>query len=195
MRSVAIGLACIGLAGCGTDAAESTDGRGDPLVNGQETWERPEVGLISVGGIRCTATLVAPRVLVSAAHCLGYRTAGTSGNYGSFTIRSGPDAAPLRFQVERYRSYSRSLGSTDVALLLLSTPVPESVARPAGLARSRPPAGERITVYGYGCTVRGTQIGFGTKRKRDFLEGQRLNNLCPGDSGGPVIYGDRKSVV
>jgi hypothetical protein len=176
-------VAWVLVVGCNPDGA---DERGEPLVNGAETWERPEVGLISVNGIRCTATLITPRVLVSASHCLGYRTANTPGAYGSFTIRRGPDDVQ-RYDVTRYRSFSRALGSTDVALLLLRTAVPADVAQPAGLARTRPPAGERLTVYGYGCTVRGTQIGFGTKRKRDFFEGQRVDNLCPGDSGGPVM--------
>jgi hypothetical protein len=192
VRWAVASFALMGFLGCGE--AVVSDRREDPLLDGAETWERPEVGLISVGGIRCTATLVTDRVLVSAAHCLGYRSASASGNYGTFTVRTGPDAAPLRFQVARYRSFSRSLGRTDVALLLLSSPVPSTVARPAGLARARPSVGERLTVYGYGCTVRGTQIGFGTKRKRDFLEGQRVDNLCPGDSGGPVIHASTNEV-
>ena len=47
VRAVRVGLVVLGVMGC--DVGES-DAREDLLLNGQETWERPEVGLISVGG-------------------------------------------------------------------------------------------------------------------------------------------------
>ena len=58
------------------------------LVNGRVTAERPEVGLMLMGGGMCTATLVAADVAITAAHCIDYRTAQNPGHYGEFVVQA-----------------------------------------------------------------------------------------------------------
>lgn len=160
----------------------------DKIRNGTVTTERPEVG--SIGG--CTATLVASDVAITAAHCVGYRTQRRRGRYRTFTLKKNGDVR--RFTVDRYRSFSRSLGANDIALLSLSSPVPADFVRPVPLGASTPPDGTSLTVYGYGCTRIGGR-GDGRKREATFEQGERSYHLCPGDSGGPVFNDDTGAIT
>ena len=69
-----------------------------PLIAGEVTYERPEVG--RWGG--CTATLVAADAIVLAAHCRGYGSRRGPGNYGYFYIRTSSRQSH-RYVVDRYR--------------------------------------------------------------------------------------------
>ncbi len=153
----------------------------EKVVRGEVTTERPEVGTLSVG---CTGTLVAPNVVISAAHCFSYGTRANRGNYGSFTIEA--DGQEHRYSIERYKSFSNRLGSADINVVGLGESVPANVATPAPIAQVTPADGTDLTVYGYGCTSRGRGTDW-VKRKATFAEGQDTNHLCPGDSGGPVF--------
>lgn len=154
----------------------------EKVVRGEPTDERPEVGTISMG---CTATLIAPEVALTAAHCVGFRTANSAGNRGTFTLRK--DGRRHEYGVSRYISYSNgNLGAQDIAILQLSERVPGDIARPVPLAPLTPADGTELTVYGYGCTRRGSGTDW-VKRKATFRQGDETNHLCPGDSGGPVF--------
>src|SRR5690606_27060894 len=106
----------------------------ETVIAGSVSWERPEVGAIS----GCTATLVAPDVIVTAAHCLGFRSATTPGSYGQFTVYGSGGADRRSFRIDRYRSFGTNLGRDDVALMHLAEPVPRELATPARLAASMP---------------------------------------------------------
>ena len=158
------------------------------IRNGQVTTDRPEVGRI--GG--CTATLVAPDVAICAAHCVGYRTRTSIGNYNTFRVIK--DGETRRYTVNRYRSFGNGLGRNDISLLGLSESVPADLATPAPLARSIPAEGTSLTVYGYGCTQIG-RSGDGRKRSATYQQGDRAQHLCPGDSGGPVFNDETGAVL
>ena len=162
------------------------------IVGGRLTAERPEVGSISMNGSGCTATLVAPDVVITAAHCLNYGTRRNRGDYGSFTIETR--AARRSFTVTQYVSFGRDLGRDDVALLQLETPVPNVLAQPAAIATQAPAPGSTLTVYGYGCTHRAGNSDW-QKRKASFAQGRDSSYLCPGDSGGPVFDETTGSVL
>jgi hypothetical protein len=173
----------VALPGCTTDL-----GRREPfalgdegLVSGSYTYERPEVG--SIAG--CTATLVGPRLVISAAHCLDYGSRTTPGRYGTFEIRRAAGDSQ-RYTIERYVSFGRSVGDDDVSLIRLASEVPASIATPAGIARANPASGTAIAIYGYGCQYRGSS-GTWAKQRLNATWGRRTTNLCPGDSGGPTI--------
>ncbi len=154
----------------------------EKVVRGELTDERPEVGTISMG---CTATLIAPEVVLTAAHCVGFRTRNNPGNNGTFIIRN--QGQRYEYGVRRYISYSNgNLGAQDIAILELAEAVPAQVATPVPLAPVTPPDGTELTVYGYGCTRRGSGTDW-RKRKATFSQGDETNHLCPGDSGGPVF--------
>lgn len=173
-------------AGAERDAPGDTPAlAGDPdekLLDGVLTQDRPEVGRLSVG---CTGTLVSPDVVITAAHCVGYGSATGAGRRGTFTIEAA-DGSEHDYTIARYRSYSGQLGADDICLMQLATSVPETVARPAPIAAVAPPNGGSLTVFGYGCTSRGTRTDW-RKRKATFAQGRDTVHLCPGDSGGPVF--------
>lgn len=154
----------------------------EKVRNGTLSTERPEIGSLSVG---CTGTLVAPEVVITAAHCVSYSSALNPGSYGTFTVNTLAGGTE-RFTMKRYRSFSRQLGTNDIALVQLASRVPPEVAEPRPLAPVTPTDGTALSVWGYGCTERGSRTDW-RKRYADFTQGERTNHLCPGDSGGPVI--------
>ena len=187
-------VAALSLAGCAADASmNALVGRGTNVVDGTITWERPEVGTLYIGGGMCTATLITPQVAVTAAHCVDFGSTSRPGSYGRFVIQASATSPQMRYTVDMYRAFGRD-EAMDVAIVHLAEAVPVSVATPAAIARRHPDGGDAVTLFGYGCTRRNTSIGSGQKRKFQFAQGQATARLCPGDSGGPVVW-DRWGAV
>ena len=76
---------CLVLAGCGAEVSLGTAEQ--PIVNGEVDTGDPAV--VSVGGF-CTGTLVTPRVVLTAHHCIG---SGSTPNFEVyFGTRDGDSA-------------------------------------------------------------------------------------------------------
>jgi hypothetical protein len=183
-----VGVAVL-VSACAAENAEDVASDIAPVIGGAVTRDRPEVGMASFSwGSYCTATLIAPRVAITASHCVEYASRDATGYFGSFRIDKAGSGSEW-YDIDRYRAFVGSgLGAPDVALLRLATAVPANVATPAPLATSKPSNGTPLTIYGYGCNDDWEhQTGGGTKRDYGYRWGDRLVNvLCPGDSGGPV---------
>ncbi|MCA0423656.1 MAG: trypsin-like serine protease [Proteobacteria bacterium] len=159
------------------------------------------VMVLGTRGTVCTGTVLAPRVIVTAAHC----TAGSK----QVAVAYFEDGAPVLqivTAVARHPGFSRnSAVSVDIALLRLENPLPsrfQPVSIDHGGAAGH--IGESLTIAGFGLaderdaksagTLRTAEVELLPKLYPRFLRlglDSQLSSLaiCKGDSGGPVFAG------
>jgi hypothetical protein len=169
------------------------------------------VMIISTRGNFCTATALTRDLVLTAAHCVApaatYRV----------LIDQPPGLAIRKIAVHpRYsqQDYASGRVTTDLALVQLDTPLPDSIV-PAELGEPRPvAAGDRFVVTGYGIVTQGSPAGGGTPRAATLAATGRPGNLqirlidpatggarpglgaCTGDSGAPAfVEHDRRYAV
>jgi secreted trypsin-like serine protease len=175
-------------------AAESADGVGRSVVT-----------IVGSSGNFCSGALIAPRLILSAAHCVG---PGNSYKIVLYDAQRQPQlidtvrvAAHPQFNMAGIANHR---ASADVALLLLAAPLPGRIATQIGAPREPLVAGNPFGVAGIGVTRRGDGKTGGTVRAASLiatgapgrlqirLVDPATNNLreglgaCTGDSGGPA---------
>lgn len=158
------------------------------IINGKpvEAGTYKEVPKISANGASCTATVIGPRVIVTAAHCANNDVMAT------FTIDGVNYSAKMkRSSLYPGQDHDIALGFTDKDIKV--TPVSVGGKAVVGLG---------ITLLGYGCTnAGGTGGNDGVLRIGDtvitsFSEFDMVSRkadgaaLCFGDSGGPAFMMD-----
>lgn len=159
----------------------------------------------------CTATALAPDLVLTAAHCVVRPVA-----YQVKAYQTGvpiPVRAIVRHPRFDYASYTASRATADVALVKLAAPLPDIVV-PATLAASRRVAvGETLTIAGFGVTIAGTARGLGQPRMATLSVTGKPGSLqirlydiatrnlraglggCTGDSGAPAFDGEGPLVI
>lgn len=172
---------------------------------------RSIVMLVDPRGDLCTATALAPDLVLTAAHCVGGRFAyrvriyQTGQSVGVYSVAVHP-----RFSMA---AYSAARATADVALVKLVAPLPQSIV-PAALAPARRVAfGERLIVAGFGVTAAGTPYGLGIPRAASLTVTGKPGSLqirlvdpktndktaglgaCTGDSGGPAFENGKNTVI
>lgn len=186
-------------------ASSGTDA--DPQVVGGEPVRDPDVWpatfqYVSANGGLCTATAVGPRVILTAAHCLGGRTRGAI-TVGDASIEVTCTSHP-RFRFVAW-AHVPEVESPDFALCStaqeLKLPVYETIS--TALADAR--VGEDVILLGNGCSAEGA-TDHGVLRQGQarvvklpepsvgdlFRMTEGANALCPGDSGGAMFF-ERRS--
>ena len=149
-----------------------------PIIGGSEDAGDPAVVSITIGGGQCSGVVVAPRVVVTAAHCI-------APGVGTVDL-DGDTANVLATWVDRY--YTGDVDH-DLAALRLDRDV-----APAPLAISAPVQGP-VRLIGFGATVpagpRGTRFMVATQivevDPRQARAGGAGATTCTGDSGGAAV--------
>lgn len=172
---------------------------------------RPIVMVIDGREDLCTGTALARDLVLTAAHCVARPV-----KYEVKAYQNG-EAVPVQSIARHPRfnmaAYAASRATADVALLKLTSPLPDVVV-PATLAAPRRVAvGETLTIAGFGVTLAGTPHGLGVPRMAKLTVTGKPGSLqvrlvdpatrniknglggCTGDSGGPAFDGDGPLVI
>lgn len=180
--------------------ARAIVGGGTPQADGVA---RAVVTIVGSRGNSCTGTLIAPKVVLTGAHCVpsgaDYKIVdrGTGGAPQLLNVRA--IAIHPGYKVQAHRA------SADVALLQLEIPLKGKSAVPVGAPNIPIQVGSRFVIAGTGVTVRGDGRSGGATRVAGLVATGQPGTLqlrlvdpvtngvregigaCTGDSGGPVF--------
>jgi V8-like Glu-specific endopeptidase len=204
MRKVRAAVVLAGLLGLA--AGCNGAGKGIPagvakfqIVNGTADASHTSVGALEMSdGSLCTGTVIAPRLVVTAAHCIEGGSAqvfilGANIDSGSATqVTATKSIQHPQYQAEVVEQ-GEYVGYHDIAVVVLSknAPVAPVAYRKASLSGTE---GSVVTFVGYGedkiglrYNVRTTLDAIWTQGWWNYVSSQYPGNTCNGDSGGPGL--------
>lgn len=167
---------------------------------------RAVVTIVGSRGNFCSGALIAPDLVLSAAHCVG---PGADYKIVHYDAQRQPQLLDVRRVAAHPEFDMRAIlghrASADVALLQLGKPLAGKSPLPIGAPRDPLEAGQSFTVAGIGVAVRGDGKSGGVARAAALIATGRPGRLqirlvdpatnntreglgaCTGDSGGPAL--------
>jgi V8-like Glu-specific endopeptidase len=171
------------------------------IINGTaDTTDVAVVALVYQGEQFCTGTLIAPRTVVSAGHCLketGFTASQISVFFGNAVGGAGTSAKVSKWTANpNYYVQSDGAPINDVSVLVLASDAPVAPMAWQSTALGNI-VGQSVKMVGYGVTNANQQTGNGTRRQVNetitdqdntfIYYGGGKSGTCQGDSGGPTF--------
>ena len=194
-------LAALSLIGCSNYGDPDIGGWAEPIVDGtRSSGDYPAVVLVlnRAGGM-CSGSLIAPRVVLTAKHCVQGEGDAAPTPPGFFVVGVGDSLNGLTqsFSVQQVRTTPGSYGSglrgltgIDVAVLTLTR---GATIEPLQVYRTNPREliGDEVLSVGFGQTpAGGSGVKYFVNTRVNGTNGNVLISgptICQGDSGGPLM--------
>jgi hypothetical protein len=183
----------------------------EPIINGTAMWDPAvvtltnaqalAVGFLELGGRGgCSGTLIAPRTVLTAAHCVysrpSYVRFYTGGNFLT------PEGVYRALEYHAHPYYGAEYVDYDIGIVILeSDPMDDGVIPiPVHLEPAQRLAGEDVQAVGFGITS--LSGGSNTRKWWTVIQvvsetptiyttsGGGVTGPCSGDSGGPMLWQD-----
>jgi MYXO-CTERM domain-containing protein len=228
MRFAVALLPCLALLACSAAGDERVGSHAQPIAGGNADVAHHNVFMLvahheNAGGL-CTATLIAPNLLLTARHCVspgagddhvlcGDSVLGepypASAFFATNAAQPREDSPFFKAAEVRVPVQGEDTCGYDVALIILAQNVPTSITTPAVPRIDREvETGEPYTAVGYGVNEDGNSTGSRMQRAGleiacqpgscgsgvESTEFRGETGICSGDSGGPALDADGKVV-
>jgi secreted trypsin-like serine protease len=155
------------LAACGGQAGDPLAELDQSIVRGDETSRFPQVVMLHVQrqttSTHCTGSYIAPRMVLTAAHCIGTSTVpeasyvyfgdGQAPGFGEFPVIPPPGEPSDFASVQSFRvhpDYDASVNSPDVAVVYLDRELPFDPLPLLTERLDRHSVGDKATIVGWG---------------------------------------------